>query len=206
MYSEKRTNYIPRVFALQYHFSLHFSLIWLLAVYSFQETFRCRIALRGYNHPQSGSLPPQRVIQGGTLLWTRQEFPIPSAPSPIPIPHHHLAPQLTQSTPRYSFLVPCAAYGRVKGEDLQERASGFRCFEKAEGAYRLELKRNSPSTGCSTGRDDCIAGLTFDRRIAWMEMRRVERGCAWMVWCAIGWVWLASGDAGWSDMGWRVVG
>ena len=140
------------------------------------------------------------------LALDTSRVPHPICTFPLPIPHHHLAPQLTQSTPRYSFLVPCAAYGRVKGEDLQERASGFRCFEKAEGAYRLELKRNSPSTGCSTGRDDCIAGLTFDRRIAWMEMRRVERGCAWMVWCAIGWVWLASGDAGWSDMGWRVVG
>jgi hypothetical protein len=161
MNSEKRKKYIPRVLKLQYHFSLHFSLNWLLGVMFFSGD----IQISDYSerlppHPQSGSLPPQRVRKGLDLLC-----PVFS-PSHLHHPATHSAspsaPQLTQSTPRYSFLVPWAAYGRVQGEDLQERASGFRNF----GIHAHPPAWLESRTGSHIG----VRSSTFD---GWHRCRQV---------------------------------
>ena len=60
MYNEKRTKYIPQVLALQYHFSLHFFLNWLLGVMFFSGDIQISDFAESLPPPNLGAYRPKK--------------------------------------------------------------------------------------------------------------------------------------------------
>ena len=107
LWSEKTKRYIQQFLAIQFCFSMHFSLDWLLAVLFFPgdiQVLSCSGSLQP--RPLREPVAPKKKERFGFAFFS-EEFTIPSSPSCYPFrltTSHHNPP-----TPHRA-MIPCALY------------------------------------------------------------------------------------------------